>query len=213
MQAGVVTDCPEFTLPSMEQAADDSEQRLARIVRRDLAFVWRTLRRFGLTAADADDAAQQVFVIVSKRLAQIKPESERSFLFGTAMRIAARSRRAAHRRKELEPIALEEREDPHADLDSLLQQRQARAVLDEILDRMPVELKAVFVLYELEQLTMAEIATTLDLPAGTVASRLRRARENFHAAVGRRQVAPSGGAASAEKTATILGARSHGGDR
>jgi RNA polymerase sigma-70 factor, ECF subfamily len=52
-------------------------------------------------------------------------------------------------------------------------------VLDALLASLPLDLRTVFVLYELEELTMAEIARALDLPMGTVASRLRRARETF----------------------------------
>jgi RNA polymerase sigma-70 factor (ECF subfamily) len=61
----------------------------------------------------------------------------------------------------------------------LLQQGRARALLDEILEAMPTELRAPFVLFELEEMTMSEIAQTLEIPPGTVASRLRRAREIF----------------------------------
>src|SRR5207253_2750509 len=57
-----------------------------------------------------------------------------------------------------------------------------RALLDQILDEMPLEARSAFVLFELEELTIPEIASLLELPVGTVASRLRRARELFHAA-------------------------------
>jgi RNA polymerase sigma-70 factor (ECF subfamily) len=54
-------------------------------------------------------------------------------------------------------------------------------VLDGILDAMPMDLRTVFTLFELEAMTMVEIAQVLSIPAGTVASRLRRGREIFHA--------------------------------
>jgi RNA polymerase sigma-70 factor (ECF subfamily) len=62
-------------------------------------------------------------------------------------------------------------------------------VLQEVLDQMPLELRAVFVLYEIEELTMAEIAEAVGIPPGTAASRLRRARESFHAIVRRLRAA------------------------
>jgi RNA polymerase sigma-70 factor, ECF subfamily len=75
-----------------------------------------------------------------------------------------------------------ERPDPDPGPDELVDRDRARAALDAILAAMPLELRAVFVLYELEQLTMAEIAALLELPPGTVASRLRRARPTAGAA-------------------------------
>ncbi len=75
--------------------------------------------------------------------------------------------------------------DPGPGLEDRIDQARARATVESILDAMPLELRAVFVLFELEQVTMAEIATLLDLPRGTVASRLRRAREHFETATRR----------------------------
>jgi RNA polymerase sigma-70 factor (ECF subfamily) len=80
--------------------------------------------------------------------------------------------------------------DPAPGAEELVDRARARAELEAILDRMPLDLRAVFVLFELEQMTMAEIAATLDLPPGTVASRLRRGRESFQAAVRRRGARP-----------------------
>jgi len=64
-----------------------------------------------------------------------------------------------------------------------MDQRRARALLDRVLVGMPMDLRAVFVLFELEEMTMMEIATISDIPLGTVASRLRRARQTFQEAV------------------------------
>lgn len=65
--------------------------------------------------------------------------------------------------------------------------KQARMLLDQALDELPIELRTVFVLFELEGLTMAEIADVAALAPGTVASRLRRARAGFHAIAARLQ--------------------------
>jgi len=70
---------------------------------------------------------------------------------------------------------------------------QERATLDEILASIPEERRAVFVLFELEELTVTEIAELLGLPFGTVATRLRRARQEFQAAVARLQARGQGG--------------------
>jgi RNA polymerase sigma-70 factor (ECF subfamily) len=156
-------------------------------VRAHIAFVWRALRRFGASEADAADATQQVFIVATSRLDRIEPGRERAFLFGIALRVASKVRRSRARK----PLALfgdDADADDHAaewpSTEELVDQRRARVVLDSILDGMTDDLRAVFVLYELEQMTMAEIADLLELPSGTVASRLRRAREYFqrHAA-------------------------------
>ena len=147
------------------------------------AFVWRSLRRLGVPDGDVDDASQQVFLVANRRLAEISPESERSFLFQTALRVAADWRRAHKRRCEQTGMDLGDVPDTAAGPEELMDQRRARALLDQVLAVMPIDLRAVFVLFELEEMTMMEIATLSDIPPGTVASRLRRARQEFQAAV------------------------------
>ena len=75
--------------------------------------------------------------------------------------------------------------DATANPEEQMDQRRARALLDQVLGFMPMDLRAVFVLFELEEMTMIEIATMSDLPPGTVASRLRRARQVFQETVGK----------------------------
>lgn len=165
-------------------AADDA--RATDLVRAHLAFVWRSLVRLGVPRADAEDAAQQVFLVAMRRLGDIEPGRERAFLFATAHRIASRARRTRDRRREVPEEGLREASDPHADVEAQLDRARARAELDAILDDLPLELRAVFVLFELEQETTSSIAELLELQPGTVASRLRRARELFQAAARRR---------------------------
>jgi RNA polymerase sigma-70 factor (ECF subfamily) len=64
-------------------------------------------------------------------------------------------------------------------------QKEKRALLDEILEALPMNLRAAFVLYELEELTVTEISNMLSIPRGTVASRLRLARKEFEKVVKR----------------------------
>jgi RNA polymerase sigma-70 factor, ECF subfamily len=156
-----------------------SERVPAEFVRTYFAFVWRTLRRFGVPEADAQDAAQRVFVVATERLERILPEKERAFLFGIAVRVADKVRRS-HARKPVVSESDPDREpSPWPSADELLDQRRARAALDAILDEMSDDLRAVFVLYEIEQMTVSDIAKLLKIPGGTAASRLRRAREFF----------------------------------
>lgn len=165
--------------------------RVRALVTEQFGFVWRSLVRLGVPRKDAEDAVQQVFIVAANRLGDIEIGRERAFLFGTAMRIASRARRTHERRREVLDDEPFEAPDPSPGAEEQLDRARARAELDAILDGMPIELRAVFVLFELEQVTMAEIAGLLDLPPGTVASRLRRAREHFQAAT--RRLAARGG--------------------
>jgi len=148
--------------------------------------------RLGVATRDLDDAMQEVVVIAALRLDEIPGPAEKSFLFGTALRVASQWRRFRERRREVGDGALAEQEDPVPDADALLDQARARTLLDEVLESMPIDLRAVFALYEIEELQMNEIAELLGVPTGTVASRLRRAREHFEAQVARVQARMKG---------------------
>jgi RNA polymerase sigma-70 factor (ECF subfamily) len=144
------------------------------------AMVWRTLRRRGLTADAAADAAQQTFLIAAERLGDIHPDSERAFLVGTALR-AARTLGRKTMRWQLEDD-MDRRVVEAADHGDA---RAAVELCDLALSRVDPEVAEVFVLFELEGLSSPEIAASLEIPLGTVASRLRRAREQFRRVVSR----------------------------
>jgi RNA polymerase sigma-70 factor (ECF subfamily) len=144
--------------------------------------IWRLLRGLGVPADRIDDAAQQVFLVYAERRADVARGSERSFLFGTALRVAHVVRRAGSR--EL-PSEIDCASSDQPGVEELTDQKRARQVLDGILDQIEPELRDVFVLYELEEFTMPEIAAIVEIPLGTAASRLRRGRDKFSALVRR----------------------------
>ncbi|HEU5074625.1 MAG TPA: RNA polymerase sigma factor [Polyangiaceae bacterium] len=153
-------------------------QRVEAFVRDYYAFTWRVLRRYGLVPADADDAAQKVFLIAVDRLADIQPGSERAFLFRTARHVASKAHRSVQRRRDAAALGVDAAE-AAGNLpapDDLLDRRRARDLLDRILEELSEDFRAVFVLFEIEGMPAPEIAEALSLPVGTVASRLRRAR-------------------------------------
>ena len=172
-------------LDEPESSYDPSPTRVEGLVHKHYAFVWRLLRRLGLREGDADDAAQQVFLTASARLGSVEPARERSFLYGVALNVGARARRSLSRRREepLEAASESAAHEPSAE--RLVEMRQARRLLDRLLDEMPEDLRVVFVLFELEEMSTGEIAALLEIPGGTVASRLRRAREAFEDHVAR----------------------------
>jgi RNA polymerase sigma-70 factor (ECF subfamily) len=141
--------------------------------------VWRALRRLGVPPSGLDDGAQQVFVVAARRLDEIVVGGERPYLLGVALRVASDARRALQRRREV-PIDEDGDEEPGArPPDELLEEKRARAVLARLLDEMPPEMREAFVLFELEELSAPDVARALGVPVGTVASRVRRAREHI----------------------------------
>jgi RNA polymerase sigma-70 factor, ECF subfamily len=165
-------------------SASEREARLAALLAGHFRMVWRALRRLGVPPGGVDDAAQEVFIIASNKLELIEPGQERRFLYGVALRVAANARRArAARPESAEPELVERAHEPGPSPEALLDQKRAREQLDAVLDTLPDELRTAFVLIELEGCTGPELAELLDLPLGTAASRLRRARQAFHEAV------------------------------
>jgi RNA polymerase sigma-70 factor, ECF subfamily len=171
LEAGATGDAQEWL--------SDAE-RPAQMARQHYAFIWRSLRRLGVAEQAVDDATQQVFVLATEKVARIAPGSERGFLFQTAIRIAMSVRRNyAQRREAMEEDQFDEMADPAPLPDVSAELQQQRRFLDQLLDALPMDLRTVFVLFEIERLETAEIASILGIPTGTVASRLRRARETF----------------------------------
>jgi RNA polymerase sigma-70 factor (ECF subfamily) len=163
------------------------EARLRAMVDGHFDTVWRALKRLGVPESGADDAAQQVFLVASRRLDEIEPAGERSYLLGVALRVAADARRTLRRRRE---VSLEDdRELPAAPApapapEELLDDKRARMALAAHLARMPDELREAFVLFELEEMSAPEVAAILGVPVGTVASRVRRARDDIRQRLG-----------------------------
>lgn len=171
-----VDDGAERPLPS-------DRRRLERMFVAHHVVVWRALRRMGLSPDAAADATQQTFLIAAERLDDIHPDSEQAFLVGTAFRAA----HTLHRKTIRWQL--------DADMDERLAtvRHAGEKVSDLQLCNLAIaqvnsELAEVFVLYEVAGLSTPEIAALLRIPLGSVASRLRRAREQFRAAVARIEI-------------------------
>lgn len=166
---------------SLTVAARDA--LLAELLKTHYGTVWRTLRRVGIDADRVDDAAQEVFIVLSRKLEFIEEGRERNYLLSASLRVAANFRRAHRARREvLDDRVLDDQTDPVPSADRLVEQKRLREVLDEVLERFPPDIRTAFVLFELEGLSVPEIAELTDTKVGTVSSRLRRARELFLAA-------------------------------
>jgi RNA polymerase sigma-70 factor (ECF subfamily) len=155
------------------------------VYREHVRFVWRSLRHLGVSEADAEDAVQDVFVVVHAKLASFEHRSRLStWIYGICMRVAQARRRRAHVTRELptDPSELLVDAVDTRDAAKALERREAEAFLDAVLESMPIEQRAAFTLFELDGRSCEEIAELTNAPLGTVYSRLRLAREAFRRA-------------------------------
>ena len=157
----------------------DRNARLRRMVDDYVDFVARVLRNAGTPQADIDDEVQRTFITAARRLDDVRPGSEKAFLFRIALNLAAHVRRTMARRREVSGDQAPERVEMFATPEQLTDRKRMRELLDRVLDQMHDTLREVFVLHEFEEMNMSEIAAVLGIPRGTVASRLRRARAEF----------------------------------
>ena len=147
-------------------------------------FVWRSARRLGAPEGTLDDVAQEVFVIVHRRLAQFEARSSlKTWLFGIVVNVVRAQRR---RRPKTSPdAASSSRAVPETLPDTgpgpheTLARAEAARVVDCLLEALDDDKRAVFVLAELEEMPAPEIAAALGIPLNTVYSRLRLARQEF----------------------------------
>lgn len=163
------------------QRSDADQARLLHAFHQNYAGVSRFLRRMGVAADRADDVAQQVFLVALEALDHIHEGSERAFLYGTAFRLAHGVRRQSER--EIPSVDLESDLSPIPTPEQLTDEKMAREVIDAFILSLDVDIRTVFVLTEFEGFTTPEIAQMLEVPVGTAASRLRRAREKFQSMV------------------------------
>lgn len=158
-----------------EGASNAADADVERVYHDHYAFVWRNARRLGASDDMVDDVTHEVFLIVARKLADFEGRSDiRTWLFAITLRVvramqrhrgsyARRLERYAHFKQTEAPVQ------PH-------EQSDAAYLLRQLLARLDDKRKLVFILAELEGMTSAEIASELEIPVGTVDTRLRAAR-------------------------------------
>lgn len=173
-------------LPRPTSGASPEPPAFEVVYARHFRAIWRTLRRLGVRDAVLDDAAQDVFVVVYKKLAQFDGRSLRGWLYAIALRVASDYRRDATRRSALPlPDAVQDASLGPAELSEL---QEAVRLLHALLDQLDDAKRTAFVLGELEQLSAPEIAEALGVNLNTVYARLRAARLQFDAALTRHRL-------------------------
>jgi RNA polymerase sigma-70 factor (ECF subfamily) len=150
----------------------------------EVAFVWRSLRRLGVPERDVEDACQETFLVAHKKYETFVGGSLRAWLFAIAKRVASDHRKKAHVRREVVGAEVPEVVLPET-MSQALDAKRARSLLDEILDALDEDKRAVFVLFELEQWPMPEVARVLECALQTAYSRLHAARAIVEARVAR----------------------------
>jgi RNA polymerase sigma-70 factor (ECF subfamily) len=179
--------------PGVEPSTVTAVLDLPAIYDQHADFVWRSLRRLGVPERSVDDAVQDVFIVVHRRLGEFEGRSTlKSWLFGIARRVAHDHRRRIGRKERDEELP-EVVADPAGTTPALEAERaEAVRALHAILASLDDDKREVFILAELEQMTAPEIAAALGVNLNTIYSRLRAARAAFDAAVAR-HLARSGG--------------------
>ena len=167
--------------PPIHAASCREADRFSAVYGEHFGFVWRSLRALGVPAAMADDAAQDVFIVVHRRLEDYDARAPmRAWLFGIARNVARRHRERAYRDPGLHLVG------EGRALEDTMQLREAATLVERFLDSLDDDQRAVFVLAQLEGLTAPEIAEALGVNPNTVYSRLRAARVKFERVVARR---------------------------
>jgi RNA polymerase sigma-70 factor (ECF subfamily) len=167
------------------RSATDTPLSSEGVYREHVEFVWRALRRLGVREADVEDVCHEVFLVVHRRIRDYDFTSTvQTWLYGIAIRTASDYRRRAHIRREAIGTTLPEPVVAPSQSEGL-EQRDARAMLDALLDQLDDDKREVFVLYEMEQLPMAEVAAVVNCAVPTAYSRLQAARKQLSAAARR----------------------------
>jgi RNA polymerase sigma-70 factor (ECF subfamily) len=157
------------------------------------AFVWRNLRRLGVPESSLRDAAQEVFLVVHRRLGDFEGRAPlRTWIYSIVTRVARQNRRTRSR-KELRDVEDPERvaDTREAAPDERAERGEALGIVLELIAELDEDKRTVLILADLEDMTVPEIAVTVDANVNTVYSRLRAARREIRGALDRRRARPA----------------------
>jgi RNA polymerase sigma-70 factor (ECF subfamily) len=152
-------------------------------------FVWSSVRRLGVSPAAADDVVQEIFIVIHSRLHTLeKPDALRSWIYSVVRRTVSghhRAKRSMQASGEVLAAEPEARRFPATPLD-IAEQNDKVKLLFSLLDELDEPKREVFMMAELDELTVPEIAEILEIPLNTAYSRLRAARQAFEEALAQR---------------------------
>lgn len=165
-------------------AAREPALAFADVYGENAAFVWRSMRRLGVRPGDVEDTCQEVFLVVHAKLSEFRGGSIRAWLFAIAARVAADYRKRSFVRREATGDDMPDVATPEAQT-AAVERAQALSLLDAILASLDDDKRSVFVLFELEQMPMQEVAAAVGCPLQTAYTRLHAARAQVNAAIER----------------------------
>lgn len=158
----------------------------SKVYERHAGFVWRTVRRLGVRERDVEDACQEVFLVVHKKMGALEADpSLEAWLFAICRRVAAAHRRRASARHERDELTTANEPSVAPTQSDSLQRREARALLDRALDALDDPKREVFILFELERRPMTQVAELVGCPLKTAYARLYAARGQVEKSVRR----------------------------
>ena len=150
---------------------------------RELDYLFETLRRLGARPREVEDLAQEVFIVLHRNWPTLDTTRPlRPYLFGIAFRVVCAHRR---RREREIPYATLQAQDLGIGPEGLLENKQAAALLNAGLERVPLPRRAVLVMHELDGVPMVDVARRLSISRFGAYARLRKARKELAAALGR----------------------------
>ena len=168
------------------------------LVRRHGPMVWGVCRRVLRTLHDTEDAFQATFLVLARKAASIHPrDAVGNWLYGVAYRTALRARSRNVRRQEKERNAVDRSESNSATDESW---QELLPHLDRELSRLPDKYRLPVVLCDLEGRSRKEVANHLQIPEGTLSSRLATARKQLAGRLRGHGLALAGGALAALMT-------------
>lgn len=147
-------------------------------------FVWNSLRRLGVKRADLEDVTHEVFIAVHRHWHQYdRARPLRPWLFAFAYNTAARYKDLVRHTREVLDDELEA-VDPARGADEQLDRQKLQARLQVALDQLPIDQKAVFIMHDVDETPIPEVADALQIPLNTAYSRLRLARGTLKKLIG-----------------------------
>jgi RNA polymerase sigma-70 factor, ECF subfamily len=177
-------------LAIIEAAQQDQPGARGRLLDQWLPEVLRWCCRLGGPRVDPEDAAHDVFIVVLTKLETLeRPDRFQAWLFGITRRVLARHRRWAWARRWVGGILIDP-VDPDQNPATMVELSDIAKKVQLSLESLPQKQREVLVLCDLEERTAAEVASLLEIPVGTVRSRLRNARVQFAKIAVKNDLAP-----------------------
>jgi RNA polymerase sigma-70 factor (ECF subfamily) len=174
-QAGTVSALATSSAPAVQE-------EFRALFDRECGYVLASLRRLGVPERDCEDVGNEVFVRVYQKLGELdRARSPRPWLFAFCVRLASDYRRL--KRHKVELLVDHEAPEPRAGAEDDIARAEARRIAARALEALDLDKRAVFVLHDIDETPIPEVARALEIPEGTAYSRLRAARAEFTAAV------------------------------